>query len=482
MDIKSTNKSTKFYMYICKWLRKSTQEENRNTLQITRDELSNLMGIKWTTLHKVLNGSRKDGVTRDYIIAVCSQLCLNDKETNKALNLYGFPVLVGNTFDDDEIESYFKRDDLLIEILYDIKNQHDSIDDINSKLISNNLEKLNIPGRKGNDKNISHYQILKQENKLMVSNNYFDQYNSLETIYSIDTYKCLSWMVIQHKKNKHAYKLEYKNSSDYSLWNIKDNIVEYESIQKFNSPSESKEFKIYFSMLKSSNNISLRKLNEKINDTKNYQCRCSAAFEYNKLNIFSETYNYLLPELDEYFFVLYSDGKYEYILSKDSVFLRYYLKKIKYLKEFKQFNPKIGFKTDNIDDIKKLYLKYSSVNHDIGDYIADNVVSQFINLKQKVDKLTFDIKNKKHYIRNAKYNLDENYEFDICNYMGLLEYMKFRCTSEEYLTYELINNEFNYKDITVNFSDVENAFELGMDNIDEIYDAKLKYGNINNVI
>ena len=481
MDIKSTTKSTKFYTYICRWLRKSIQETNRNTLQITRDELSNLMGIKWTTLHKVLNGSRKDGATRDYIIAVCSQLCLDEKETNEALNLYGFPVLVGNTFSDDEIESYFKRDDLLIQILYDIKNQRDSINDINNKLISNNLEELNIPGRKDVDKNKSNYQILKQENKLIVSSNYFDQYSSLETIYSIDTYKCESWMVIQNKDNNKKYKLEYRNNYDYSLWNIKDDVIEDVSVQKFNSPSESSEFKIYFSMLKSSNKISLRKLNEKINDTKNYQCRCSASFENNKVNFFSETFNYLLPELDEYFFVLYSDGKYEYVLSKNSMFLKYSLKKSKYLKEFKKFNPKIEFKTDNINDIKNLYLKYSSVNHDIGDYIVNNVVAQFESLKETVDKLISDIKNKNRYIRNAKDIFHENYEFNICNYMGLLEYMNFRCTNEEYLTYELINSEFNYKDIIINFDDVENAFELGMDNIDELYNAKLKYGNIINV-
>ena len=79
------NTSTEFYKYICKWLRKSSEEIDRNKQQITRKELEKRMGINWSSLHKVLNGTRRKAATRDYIIAVCSQLQMSVEETNVAL-------------------------------------------------------------------------------------------------------------------------------------------------------------------------------------------------------------------------------------------------------------------------------------------------------------------------------------------------------------------------------------------------------------
>lgn len=474
--------STEFYKFISNWLRKTTQEIDRNHFQLTREELSESMGIKWTSLHKVLNLSRKETATRDYIIAVCSQLRLNDEETNKALNLYGFPVLVGNTFKDGEIEKYFARDDLLINILYDIENEKDTIDEINLKLMSANFPKLNIPGRIEKNTIEPPYIISDIKNRLYVSSSYFDQYNSLETVNSIDTYTCYSYMFIKRKEDEAVFKLVYKRNSKYSIYKVEKGELDYLSVKHFKKPTESNEYKPYFSMLKSSNNVAIKNLKSKLNDTKNFKERISASFVNNQLRVFTEAYNFSLPELNEYLFVNYSDGKYEYKLYEDSMFLKYSLKEEKYIHEFKAKNIEPEFETNNFDEIEKKYLEYSLKKHDVGEYIVKDIVAQYQKLKTNLESFISYIKNKKRYIRNARYIFEENIEYNICCYMGLVDFFNFDLVDSEYGIYELVSHEFSYKDVIITFDDVENAFELGMDGIDEIYAAKKKYESIENIL
>ncbi len=55
-------------------------------------------------------------------------------------------------------------------------------------------------------------------------------------------------------------------------------------------------------------------------------------------------------------------------------------------------------------------------------------------------------------------------------------------SDEEVELYQLMTDEFEYEGVTVTYDDVKYAFELGMNNIKEIYEAKIRYGNIKNII
>ena len=55
-------------------------------------------------------------------------------------------------------------------------------------------------------------------------------------------------------------------------------------------------------------------------------------------------------------------------------------------------------------------------------------------------------------------------------------------SDEEVELYQLMTDEFEYEGVTVTYDDVKYALELGMNNIKEIYEAKIRYGNIKNII
>ena len=474
------NTSTEFYKYICKWLRKSSEEIDRNKQQITRKELEKRMGINWSSLHKVLNGTRRKAATRDYIIAVCSQLQMSVEETNVALYKYGFPVLYQSHSKEDD-HQFYKRDQLLILLLNNSKQKRCTIDKINKMLIDSNLQVLDLPNRK-EKKEESQYLIAFRNNKIVVSNAYFNAYDSLETLHSLDMYDCISNMYIEHRKSGERFKLQYSTDSNYCLYPIDDGLVNYMNLKTFKEPCESEEYESYFSLLKTNNEQVLNELYKKVDDTKNYKERVSASFENNRLNVFAEGYSYLIPEIDEYLFVVYSEGRFEYSLSKKSRFLRYSLKKDRYKDIFKNTEEEIQFRTNDLEQVKNLYLIYCKKYHDLGGDVVEEIQKQFICLKDEVEKLVWDLKDEKKFIRNSHYIYDMSYEYNICNYMGLLDYFSFECIDKEVELYQLMTDEFEYEGVIVTFDDVKYAFELGMNNIKEIYEAKIRYGNIKNII
>ena len=474
------NTSTEFYKYICKWLRKSSEEIDRNKQQITRKELEHRMGINWSSLHKVLNGTRRKAATRDYIIAVCSQLQMSVEETNVALYKYGFPVLYRSHYNEDDYE-FYKRDQLLILLLNKSKQNRCTIDKINKILLDSNLQVLDLPNRK-EKKEESQYLIAVRNNKIVTSNDYFNAYDSLETLHSLDMYDCISNMYIEHRKSGERFKLQYSTNSNYCLYPIDDGLVKYLNFKTFKKSCESEEYETYFSLLKTNNEQVLNELYKKVDDTKNYKERVSASFENNRLNVFAEGYSYLIPEIDEYLFVTYSEGEFEYSLSKKSRFLRYSLKKDRYEDIFKNTEKEIQFRTNDVGQVKSLYLKYSKKYYDIGDYVVKEIMKQFIYLKEEVEKRVSDLKNVRKFIRNSNYIYDMSYEYNICNFMGLLDYFSFECIDEVAELYQLMTDEFEYEGVAVTYDDVKYAFELGMNNIKEIYEAKIRYGNIKNII
>lgn len=65
----------------------------------------------------------------------------------------------------------------------------------------------------------------------------------------------------------------------------------------------------------------------------------------------------------------------------------------------------------------------------------------------------------------------------ICRYFKVED--KFKKEKDDYEEYYIcIKSEFIYKGIKINILDLYNAFELGLTTIDDIYNVKRLYGNI----
>lgn len=167
-SFKETRKDDEFAIFIRKKLKKSNTHESC----ITRHELSKRMGVEWDTLKMVINKNRETA-SRDYIIAICSQIGMNSEETNMALYLYNMPPLCCEPADDTPNE-YFKRDDLLITILEEANENYMSLDDIDNVLSSHKLRTLNIPYRKSKSKTISNYEVIDEAKRIDIENGFLN--------------------------------------------------------------------------------------------------------------------------------------------------------------------------------------------------------------------------------------------------------------------------------------------------------------------
>ena len=91
-----------------------------------------------------------------------------------------------------------------------------------------------------------------------------------------------------------------------------------------------------------------------------------------------------------------------------------------------------------------------------------------------------DLKNKKIFIRNPEIVKDNiNPDYMLCRYYKVEDKFKFKKEKDDYEEYYiLVKSEIIYKDAIISISDLYSAFELGLDSIDDIYNVKNIYGNI----
>lgn len=463
-----------------KWLRKTNED---NDMRITRDELESRMGIGRQTLKKVINGTRPTS-SRDYIIAICSQLGMNSEETNKALYLYNMPPLCINSQNNPD-KKYFFRDSLIINLLdqsdKDWKNRKiivKSIDTINSELRSRKLAELDIPDRKIKSKVLLDYEVLDEKTRLNIEDSFFDRYESLGTQYNIDMYSCNTMMLIEIKKTKELLVLNYSNSGRCSIYKYEEGI-DYLSCNKYSTSENFKKYEECFAQLKIKNKTELMNINYQLDDTKNYRERISAKYDDGKIIIFMESFNYYIPELNEYYFIDYTNGEMHYSISNKSQFMYNKMKKNEYLNVFDKYDSKEIASGNSIDALIESYNNDLSGRF-INDYIEKRVRKEILGMEKNIISFKDDLKNKKIFIRNPKIVKDNiNPDYMLCRYYKVEDKFKFKKEKDDYEEYYiLVKSEIIYKDAIISISDLYSAFELGLDSIDDIYNVKNIYGNI----
>lgn len=461
------------------WLRKKNEDNNG---RITRDELEKRMGIGKNTLKKVINKNRPTS-SRDYIIAICSQLGMNSEETNEALFLYNMPPLCESA-QNEKRQKYFLRDKLLISLLdqedmgkKNRKNIVHSIDEINNELKARNLAELDIPDRKISSRISLDYYIRAEKTKLNIEGSFFDQYQSLEMQYSADMYECSTLMLIEIKETKEQLVLAYNNGRR-DIYKY-DKGIDCFSNKKYNTPENFKNYAKCFAQLRSKNKAELMRINLQLDDTKNYRERISAKYNDGKISVFMESFNYYVPELNEYYFIEYCDGKMKYSISNKSQFMFSKIGEKEYLKIYKEYDSMETAKGNSIEDLIETY-DNKLIQSSVSDYIAKRIRKEITKMESEIKIFIKKLKNKEVFIRNIAYIFEEpDVKYNIAKYFKVddkFEFKKERCIDLE--VYIPIKNEFHYKDIIINFSDLYNAFELGLETVDDIYKVKSLYGSI----
>ena len=217
----------------------------------------------------------------------------------------------------------------------------------------------------------------------------------------------------------------------------------------FESLDDTGDYKNYFIELENAISIEKHRLLDILNDTRNYQKRTSAIFSGDSICIFTEQFNYVVPELNEYYVLTLSAGHYKLYVYDQSAFM---------------------------------FLISASKNSDESTHFRIRR-NAFRRLMPDVDDLYQKIKEGKEFIQNLDqifgnaaevlcyYGLERDFEckYDECDEI---------CGSLDSKTYSLPDGS----EITITLEDIYKAFEFGLPDIETICRIKAKYGSIDAVL
>lgn len=453
------------------FIREKRKEYNEDTgKEISTSELGTMIGIKYEMFRKILN-QEKPTKKRDCIIAICVALQLLPGEIDEALGLYQYmPAL----------DQYNPRDGFITSQITGSPGL--TVAELNQRLIQRGFPGLDIQDKRdGKKKNTVDaimnmpYKVLELKVRTPIDSDYYygDQYNSLSTRYDPFNCRCTGDMILGDPKRKKYIHLVASTDGYLSsqIYKIDDFPTSYKSLE------DTGDFKDYFIELINAVNVEKRRLLGILDDTKNYQHRTSARLIGDSICIFTEEFNYSIPEMNEYYLLLLVSGKYQLKVFDRSAFMHYYLSEEKFSQFYgsKNLEPKEIY--DSIEQLDELIEKSDKYSEESVKYRMRK--RAFIRLQPHVDELYAALKNNQEYINNLEYIYD--------NPADTLRYYKieddFECIYDEYgeicdSLKEKIYTQADGKAVTITLDDIFAAFKFGFPSIEEIRRIKADYGSI----
>ena len=437
-------------------------------------ELAERVGIDYEMFRKILN-MNKATKKRDCIIAICATLKLDSEETDKALELYQYM---------SRLDTENPRDDLLIDILEEQLSNYLTIPEINQRLVRNGLPELDIIDHRTSTKPVSEkdsapFKLLEKQVRIF-SNDLLlgDQYDSLETEYSVDRYHCVGEMWLDDLKEKKIYHLTVDRGNKYHM-EVHGN--SFFDIKSYKTVEDAGAFRVYYLELGAMVKCELKKLYTVLNDTRNYQARLGAGIQNDSLHVYAETFNYVIPELNEYYLFEYRNGEAILSVFHSSEFMKCYLGTEEYALIYGNRRNVPVAQYRSIEEI----LSNDDADVHISRYLLKSRSRFFEDLKKQADSLISDIKTHKRHIRNLDLIYDDKDR--VCEFFGVEK--EFKCTIDgecgDIMSAGEKSAEFRFADcgtVQISLEDLYKAFELGCSNINEICRIKKKLGSIEKIL
>ena len=436
---------------------------------LTTRELADRLNINYEQFRKILN-MNKPTKKRDCIIAICAALGLSPDETDEALVLYQYmPVL----------DAVNPRDDLIIDILCEQDPDNPlTIAEINHRLIRNGYPELDIIDHRPSSKSMPSkrnlpFKLLKKKVSTFLDDLFLgNQFDSLDAEYSINRYRCVAEMWLEDDKQKKGYHLIADTFANYHM-----QVYDYNgpNFKSYKSIEDTGIFKDYYLELESTAKREFKRMLSVLNDTKNYQTRICAGVSKDALHVFAETYNYVVPELNEYYMFEYKSGSYILSVYPTSEFMRRYLSPQDYVSNYGNASSLPIVQYNSLEEITS--------SKDISEYHLRSRFLHFMKLKKQIDDLICDIKEKKRYIRRLEHIYDDRDR--VCEFFHVEN--EYDCIIDDMGMMFAKNHavDFSFKDcgtVSITLDDLYVAFELGFNNMNEICRVKKNLGSIEKIL
>lgn len=437
-----------------------------NGKEYSLSDIGEMLGITAEVFRKKINRQRpsKD---RDFIIAVCVALNLSTAEIDKAFILYDMPSVDLDILREDFIYSEIN------------KNIKITIPEINEKLKKIGFPELKIHSWRNGGKKLetgvipTEYKIVNSKVTTSFDEIAYEKYNALDYKFSPSRYELVGEMWVENKKMNQVRKLVIGNHGEPSIYDYKNPIPKF-----FDDVADTGEFKMFFLKLNSQISSERRKLLQILNDTKNYGSRISAKYSDSFIRVFSEEFNYSLPEFQEYYCMELCDNNYVFTVYKTSRFMKLYLSEEEYKKNYSdvaaQEVDKVTSETE-YDDI---------INSESRDFKAKHLAwmrkKAYIKMKTSVKEMYDDIQANKINIRDFYSIFD--YKEEIISYYKLeKEFGEIYDNETVEVTYsksEADMQDQNGLAVSITVDDLVRAFELGIDDIQDVIRIKSENGQI----
>lgn len=453
-----------------------TDKDGKRRKMKTRD-ISDALHIDYETTRKIINMQRPTK-KRDYIIAICALVKMDSDETNEALELYNnMPKLDGRK----------KRDCELKSILDSLEKDPLDIDEINRRLCRNGVPMLDIVAT--NCQVDVPFMVVKKGVDVLPDSLLGDIYDSIATRYGIEQYNCKAWMALYEEKTEKKYIL-YANTTKKGVYaGEKTFCVEpfptseenKSEIRSYDNINETGIFKDYFLELSSMVTAKHRELMLIANDTRNYGERIGAGIQNDLIHLYMEVYNYDFPERKEYYMMEYVDGVFRLSISHSSRFMQCYLPKQEYEANYKKPFTTSFEHYDSVEEIEQHLLDKNCSVEDRCIHSSQRKAYGF--MKEKIQNCLQRLRERKIFVRNLTEiwgDERDGLEGRVCRYYGVEK--QFECTETKEGFVFAGTKHARVKGVELTLDELNRAFELGFDQIDEICCVKVKYGNIESVL
>ena len=472
--------------------------------KITTKQFAEMFGSNYESFRKAVN-KRQPTKQRDYIIAICVLLRVDADSTNIALRLYGMP----------ELNDYFKRDEILWDILSTQPDDPKSVDEINKVLTSQCLEPLNIIRNKNEEKvekKKSPYKLVRKYTqctmkgigRLSEPDCFLDLLYDTECFYNIRV--CMEYFG-NGQRFELCIRYEEKDEKDENIYQVgirrriypenpKYIVYKYPNgdcgseIREYNDIADTGEFRECFNEIAKTVKTEKQKLRDTVNDTRNYGSRISAKVIGSELHVFCEEYNCDVPELSEYYLMDFCGDEYTLYILDRSCFMQMYLsaEEYEYIYEkpaafclfniHTEQNGKISSMAGKLQDpVKEMYISEEDIEdaayeaRDIGTFenYSENTmtvlrIKAYKRMKLQVRAMIKKLKAGKAHIRSCEM-LGDSADKLIADYYGLSGN-----TAEDIVS--------DSENVTLSFSDIKDGFELGLRNCEDIGRFKLRYSSL----
>lgn len=459
-------------------------KNNKNKMTIK--QLGKNLGIEYNMFRRKIT-KEKPIRERDCIIAMCVELQLFPGEIDEALILYDMQPLNPKDERDSCIERCVKYS---VSKLFK-NNKYDlNINLLNDSLILEGFCPLKIQSKKDDhNKNKSNGKRKNSKYKVIIdafveslekSEIYLgDRYGSLSTEYDPSEIEMKGHMLLSDSKGIEYY-LEASTTDKLSSISSEKNAI----TQNYDSLEDTGDFKEFFVKLNSRVNLEWFRVLNVLKDTRSYRGRSSAKVINDKLCVFAEEYNYTVPELNEFFFMTRTNGKYELLVFNESAFMQYYLDSEKYKKLYNQKPVKAKEIYNSAEEIANVIEKAEKFSTEY--YRLRLRMRVFNVLKKTVDDLFQNIREEKTFINNPDQMYGNEAEWEILKYYKLekdfvYEHIQFD-DGERINYYPDKNYRWNGQAINIRHADLLDAYKLGIQSFEDVLNIKSEYGAIKEII